>query len=120
MAFAGGHQARPVARHSRSDGGVTPGTACLQRLATALSAYSDIDVRVRTDGPAPYLAARNIDSRLSETVTVKRLDDGLAFLWSWGERIGDASDPDRVARSVAYVLAAASAQLTGHKEDEQP
>ena len=84
--------------------------ACLQRLATALSGYPDIEVRVRSDGPAPCLVARHTGSRLSETVAVTRLGDGLAYLWSWGQRLGDASDPDAAARSVAYVLGAHGAQ----------
>lgn len=84
--------------------------ACLQQLATALSAYPDIEVRVRPDGPAPCLAARNWDSRLSETVAVTRLGDSLFYLWSWGDRIGDASHPDAAARSVAYVLSAVGAR----------
>lgn len=45
------------------------------------------------------------------TVTVCQQDDGLAFTWSWGMRIGDASDPDTAAAAVAYVLPARDAQL---------
>lgn len=85
--------------------------ACLQRLATALSGYHEIDVTVRQDGPAPCLAARNQVSGLSETVTVARLGNGLAYRWSWGEPIGDTSDPDGAAHAIAYVLAARGARL---------
>jgi hypothetical protein len=86
--------------------------ACLQRLATALTGYCDLSVTVRADGPAPCLAALNIAvPELSETVTVTRTGDDLAFLWSWGERIADASDPDSAAQAVAYVLSARDAQL---------
>lgn len=82
-------------------------TACLQRLATALSAYPDLQVTVREEGAALCLAARNSAiSSLSETVAITRLGDGLVFLWSWGEHIGDASDPDAAAHAIAYVLAA--------------
>lgn len=64
-----------------------PGTAarvaCLQRLATALSGYHDLDVAVRADGPAPCLAVRNTAARLmSETVTVSASGDRLAYMWS--------------------------------------
>lgn len=86
--------------------------ACLQRLATALMGYPDLTATVRADGPAPCLAVRNTDAPLmSETVTVRQQPDGLAFTWSWGVRIGDASDPDTAAAAVAYVLAARGAEL---------
>jgi hypothetical protein len=88
--------------------------ACLQRLATALSAYPDLSVTVRAEGPAPCLAARNMTTpHLSETIAVTRLGDQLAYLWSWEERIGDASDPDSAAHAIAYVLHARGAQLGG-------
>lgn len=87
-------------------------TACLQRLATALSAYPDLSVTVRADGPVPCLATRNTAApHLSETITVTEADGRLAFSWSWGERIGDASDPDAVAHAIAYVLQARDAKL---------
>lgn len=86
--------------------------ACLQRLATALSGYDDVEATVRPDGPAVCLAARNTAiPSLSETVAITRLGDGLVFMWSWGERISDASDPDGAALAIAYVLSARSAQL---------
>lgn len=91
------------------DGGAQ--AACLQRLATALSSYPDIEVRVRPDCPATWLAARNTVSGLSETVAITRIGDEFVFLWSWGERIGNASDADVTARSVAYVLSATGARL---------
>lgn len=90
--------------------------ACLQRLATALAAYSDLAVTVRTNGPAPCLAARNTAiPALSETVTVSACGDSLAYMWSWGRRIGDSSDPDSAAQAIAYVLAASGACLGGGK-----
>ena len=80
-------------------------TACLQRLATALSAYPDLSVNVRTEGPAACITVFNAGvPQLSETIAVTRLGDQLAYLWSWGERIGDASDPDGAAHAIAYVL----------------
>ena len=86
--------------------------ACLERLATALSGYPDLEVRVRVDGPAPHLAARNTAVPvLSETVTAASARDGLAYFWSWGERIGDVSDPGAAAHALAYVLAARDARL---------
>lgn len=86
--------------------------ACLQRLATAMSGYCDLEVRVRLDGPAPCLAARNTTATgLSETVAVTEFGGSLAFAWSWGERIAEASDPDSAARAIAYVLGARDAQL---------
>lgn len=92
--------------------GTAARAACLQRLATALSGYPDLDVAIRADGPAPCLAVRNTAARLmSETVTVSASGDRLAYMWSWGERIGDASDPDTAARAVAYVLSARGARL---------
>ena len=88
-------------------------TACLERLATALSSYPDLEVNVRTDGPAPCLTTRNIAVPvLSETVTVADTGDGPAYLWSWGRRIGDTSDPGAAAHAIAYVLAARDAQLS--------
>lgn len=91
--------------------------ACLQRLATALSGYSDLDVTVRPDGPAPCLAVRNTAAPLmSETVTVNESGDGPAFTWSWGRRISDASDPDSAAQAIAYVLAARDARLSERAE----
>lgn len=81
--------------------------ACLQRLATSLSSYGDLAVEVWVDGAAPCLAARNMAvPQLSETVAIARLGDGLAFLWSWGDPIGDASDADSAAQAIAYVLSA--------------
>lgn len=86
--------------------------ACLQRLATALSGYEDLQVTVRADGPAPCLAARNTAvPQLSETIWVTGASGRLAFTWSWGERIGDASDPDSAAHAIAYVLHACGATL---------
>lgn len=88
--------------------------ACLERLATALSGYPDLKVNVRADGPAPCLAARNIAVPvLSETVTVADTGDGLAYFWSWGRRIGGASDPEAAANAIAYVLAARDVRLGG-------
>lgn len=88
--------------------------ACLQRLATALAGYPDLAAAVRADGPAPSLAVRNTAAPLmSETVTVTAAGGGLAFTWSWGLRICDASDPDTAAAAVAYVLAVRGAARPG-------
>lgn len=88
------------------------GLACLQRLAAALSGYGDLAVTVRRADLAPCLAVRNTTTpQLSETVAVTRAGDGLAYVWSWGERIGDASDPDSAAHAIAYVLCASGARL---------
>ena len=96
----------------RNDGTGTR-AACLQRLATALSGYADLEVTVRADGPAPCLAARNSTAPLmSETITVSGSGGGRAYMWSWGRRIADASDPDSAARAIAYVLAA--------RDDQEP
>lgn len=87
--------------------------ACLQRLATALSGYSDLHVTVQADGPAPCLAARNTAAPcLAETVTVTRHGDTLAYTWSWGERISDASDTGDAAVAVAYVLSARGTEFS--------
>lgn len=87
---------------------------CLQRLATALSGYSDLDVAVLTHGHVPSLAVRNNTvPALSETVTVGASDADPAYLWSWGRPIGNASDPDSVAQAIAYVLAAGDARSGG-------
>jgi len=86
--------------------------ACVQRLATALSGYHDLEVTARVDGPAPCLAVRNTAVPcLSETVSVSRMGNDLAYVWSWGERIADSSHPDTAALAVAYVLAASDAHL---------
>jgi len=86
--------------------------ACLERLATALLAYQQLDVKVRTGGPAPCLAVRNTDVPLmSETVAVSENADGPSYVWSWGARIGGTSDVDTAARAIAYVLAVSGAQL---------
>lgn len=86
--------------------------ACLVRLATALSSYGDLAVTAREDGPTPCLAARNtMVPAMSETITITRLGDGLVYRWSWGERIGDASDPDAAAHAIAYVLGARGTRL---------
>lgn len=96
----------PAAQH------VGARAACLQRLATALSGYGDLAVAVRADGPAPCLAVRNTTlPDLSESVTVTKFGHRLAFVWSWGERICDASAPDAAALAIAYVLAAHDARL---------
>lgn len=85
--------------------------ACLQRLATALCGYHDLNVQIREDGPAPCLAVHSTAAPLmSETVTVSPSGDGLAYRWSWGAQIGDASDPDSAAHAIAYVLEADSAR----------
>lgn len=85
--------------------------ACLQRLATALSGYHDLDVTVRAEGSVPCLAVHNTAATtLSETVTISATGDSLAYMWSWGERISDASDPDSAAQAIAYVLAAHGAR----------
>lgn len=86
--------------------------ACLERLAAVLSGYSDLDVAVCPDGPAPCLAVRNTGHPfMSETVAVARVGGGLAFAWSWGQRIGDASDPGAAAQAIAYVLEARGVRL---------
>lgn len=86
--------------------------ACLERLATALSSHADLEVHVRADSPTPCLVARNnAVPALSETVTAAGTSDSVAYFWSWGERIGDASDPGAAAHAVAYVLAARDARL---------
>lgn len=87
-------------------------TACLQRLATALSGYHDLDVTVRADSPGPSLAARNTAiPTMSETIAVTQAGDEVAFAWSWGELIADASNPDGAAQAIAYVLHARDAKL---------
>lgn len=99
----------------RTDAAVhAPGAAaCLQRLATALSGYTDLTVTVRADGPAPCLAVRNTAiPALSETITVSTCGDVLAYVWSWGKRISGASDPDSAAQAIAYVLAARGVRLS--------
>lgn len=90
-------------------------TACLQRLATALSGYHELDATVLRNGSAPCLAARNRASGLSETVTVSELRNRLTFLWSWDEPIGDADDPDSAARVIAYVLAVRGTEPAAHQ-----
>lgn len=86
--------------------------ACLERLATALSSYHDLEAAVRTNGPAPCLAICNTAAPLmSETVTVSASGGGVAYVWSWGQRITDASGPDGAARAIAYVLDAHGARL---------
>lgn len=91
--------------------GTAARAACLQRLATALSAYRDLDTTVRADCPAPCLAVRNTTAPLMcETVTVNGAGDGLTYMWSWGEQICDASDPDTAAQAIAYVLEANGAR----------
>lgn len=87
--------------------------ACLQRLATALSGYRDLEVTVRANEHAPCLAVRNTAVPfMSETISTARARDGLVFTWSWGARIGEAGDPDTAAQAVAYVLAAYGAGLS--------
>lgn len=84
---------------------------CLEWLATGLSRYPDLAVTVRVDGPAPHLAVRNTAvPYMSETVTVSPSADGLAYMWSWGVPICDASDSDGAAHAVAYVLGARGAR----------
>jgi hypothetical protein len=86
--------------------------ACLQRLATALCGYPDLQVTVREEGPAPCLAARNTAvPHLSETVTVTEAGDRLAYTWSWGEPIAGTCDPGSAAHAIAYVLQARGAKL---------
>ena len=99
-----------MTRTTRSMHDIGARAACLQRLATALSGYHELDVTIRESGPALFLAARNRVSGLSETITVTQLGDRLAFLWSWGEPISDADDPDSAAEAIAYVLAACGAR----------
>ena len=63
---------------------------------------------------AAFLAVRNTGLPfMSETVGVARLGGGLAFAWSWGQRIGDASDPGAAALAIAYVLEARGVRLGG-------
>lgn len=99
---------RPPSADEDADAGVM----CLQRLATGLCGYPDLKVTVRLEDSAPCLTVRNAAiSYMSETVTVTRTGSGLAFIWSWGARIADASDPDSAACAVAYVLAADGVRL---------
>lgn len=85
---------------------------CLERLAAALSGYADLVLAMRTGGPAPCLAVRNAAAPvMAETITVRGGGEGLAYRWSWGQRICDANDPDSAAQAVAYVLEARGAQL---------
>ena len=87
--------------------------ARLERLATALSGYHDLAVTVRPEGPAPCLAACNTTvPALSETITISVSAGSPAYMWSWGKRISDASDPGSAAQAIAYVLAASGAQLS--------
>lgn len=86
--------------------------ACIERLATALSAYPDIDVKISTAGTVPFLTASNKSSPLmTETVAVSRRGDPLVYVWSWGERISDTGDPELAAKAIAYVLSSRSAHL---------
>lgn len=95
------HSSREEAAHA----------TCLQRLATALSGYSDLDVAVLTHGAVPSLAVRNNRvPAMSEIVTMGASDAGPVYLWSWGRRIGNPSDPDSAAHAIAYVLAAGDAR----------
>lgn len=104
-------QTAPAAAAPSGEGTATR-AACLQRLATALSAYPDMEAAVRAGGPDPCLAARNTSiPYMAETVTVIRHGDELAFTWSWGQRIGGTSDPDGAAQAIAYVLQARDARL---------
>jgi hypothetical protein len=84
---------------------------CLERLATALSGFADLEIRIRPDGSPPWLAARNRVSRLSEIITVAPDRDGLVYVWSWGQRLAGVSDPGEAARSIAYVLSACDARM---------
>lgn len=87
---------------------------CLERLATALSGYSDLDLAIRANAPVPCLAVSNTAAPLmSETVTVSAAGDRLMYMWSWGKRIADVGDPDRAAEAIAYVLSARDARLAG-------
>lgn len=87
--------------------------ACVKWLAAALSGYADLVLAVRTGGPVPCLAVRNAaDPMMAETITVTSGADGLAYTWSWGQRIAAASDPGAAAQAVAYVLQARGAQLS--------
>ena len=88
--------------------------ACLQRLATALSGYPDLDATVRAYDPAPCLAIRNSAvPALSETITVSTSGNDIAYMWSWGRRISDVGDPMSAAQAIAYVLSASGACLEG-------
>lgn len=105
------HERRPTTSfRSGTDTGTR--AVCLERLATALSGYRDLDATVRAEDPAPCLAVRNTAvPALSETVTVDQCSGGLVFVWSWGKTIGDTGDPDSTAQAIAYVLAAGGARL---------
>lgn len=104
----------PVCRTKHADADTTLRVACLERLATALSGFSGLNVIVRADGSAPYLAVHNNDAPvMSETITVDRSGDGFAFMWSWRKRIGDVRDPDSAAYAIAYVLAVTGEGLSG-------
>jgi hypothetical protein len=87
--------------------------AQLDRLATALSAYPDIQTAVRRTGGVPCLAVVNpaASGLLSETVAVGRIGDDLFYFWSWGERITPVTKVEDAARSIAYVLSARDAQV---------
>lgn len=95
--------------------------ACLERLATALAPYSDLDVGLQAQGPAPCLVARNTAiPALSETITASASGDGLAYMWSWGRRICDASDPETAVQAIAYVLAAHGARRSRNAVGGKP
>lgn len=87
-------------------------TECIERLATAVSAYPDLDVKIGTSGTAPFLTASNKSSPLmTETVAVSRRGDPGVYVWSWGERISDTGDPELAAKAIAYVLSSRSSHL---------
>ncbi|HEY2577314.1 MAG TPA: hypothetical protein VGI74_13495 [Streptosporangiaceae bacterium] len=92
----------------------TTRAAQLDRLATALSAYPDIQATVqRTGSGVPCLAVVNPagSGLMSETVAVGRIGDDLFYFWSWGERITPVTRVEDAAQSIAYVLSSRTAQL---------
>jgi len=76
--------------------------AALERLATALDAGEFATVLVAGAGRRPRLSVTSRETQAAEDIYA----DGLAYWWSWAERISAAADPLTAAHRVATMLRA--------------
>ncbi|MFC4907975.1 hypothetical protein [Actinomadura gamaensis] len=76
----------------------------LEMLARAVAELTGLRARVVPAGPAFLRVVNPKAASLAEDVRCDLLAGEWWFVWSWGDRLGPADDPDGAARMLDHVL----------------